>query len=138
MPPAPSLAAKLKLKPNTRAALIQAPAGYAQTLGPLPDGVTLATSLRGRFDCVQLFVKNQSEINALAPKAVAALKPDALLWVSFLKGSSKQQTDLTRDRGWEVLHPFDLKWVTLVAVNADWSAFALRPLRPGETRQPWR
>ncbi len=137
MPPAATLAAKLKLKPNARAALVRAPEGYLDQLGPLPAGVTVATGLRGQFDWVQIFVKNQSEISALAPQAVAALKPTSLLWISFPKGSSKMQTDLTRDKGWEALHAYDLRWVTLVSVNDTWSAFAMRPLRPGETRQPW-
>lgn len=138
MPPAATLAAKLKLKANLRAAVWHAPEGYLDELGPLPEGVTIATHLRGQFDWVQVFVKTQDEINALAPKAVAALRPTGLLWISFPKSSSKLQTDLTRDKGWEALHPFDLLWVNLVSVNDTWSAFAMRPLKPGETRQPWR
>jgi hypothetical protein len=68
---------------------------------------------------------------------VAALKPDGLLWVSFPKGSSKMQTDLTRDKGWEALHQLELKWVNLISVNAVWSAFCLRPYKPGEPCQQW-
>jgi len=138
MPPAATLAAKLKLKPNARAALVRAPEGYLDQLGPLPAGVTVATALRGKFDWVQLFVKSQAEINALAPKAVAALKPESLLWISFPKGSSKMQTDLTRDKGWEVLRQYNLLWNNLVSIKADWSAFAMRPLRPGEAPQNFR
>ena len=137
MPPAASLAAKLKLKPNARAAIYHAPDGYLEQLSPLPEGVTIASGLRGKFDWVQVFVKTRDEIAAVAPKAVAALKPDGMLWISFPKGSSKLQTDLTRDKGWESLHDYDLKWVNLISVNDTWSAFAMRPLRPGETRQPW-
>jgi len=47
MPPAATLAAKMKLKPNQRAAILYAPEGYLAQLGPLPEGVTVATSLRG-------------------------------------------------------------------------------------------
>ncbi len=61
--------------------------------------------------------------------------PESLLWISFPKASSKIQTDLTRDKGWEALEHVDLKWVTLNSVNETWSAFAFRPYRPGETRQ---
>jgi hypothetical protein len=132
-----TLAEKMKLKPGQRIALINAPDGYQDELGPLPDGVQVATALRGKFDWVQVFVKNQAEINKLAPKAYAALRPESLLWISFPKGSSKIQTDLTRDQGWDVLHGLDLRWVNLIAVNAVWSAFALRPYRPGEARQRW-
>jgi hypothetical protein len=42
----------------------------------------------------------------------------------FDKGTSKIQTDLTRDRGWDVVGQADLKWVNLVSVNEIWSAFS--------------
>jgi hypothetical protein len=69
---------------------------------------------------------------------VRALKPESLLWVSFPKGTSKIQTDLTRDKGWEALHAADLKWVNLISVDDTWSAFGMRPYKPGEERQAWR
>jgi len=72
------------------------------------------------------------------PRAAKALRPGSLLWVSFPKGTSGIQTDLTRDKGWEALRDLDMKWVTLVSVNDTWSAFCLRPYQPGEKRQDWR
>lgn len=51
---------------------------------------------------------------------------------------SKIQTDLTRDKGWEVLQGLDLKWVTLISVNDTWSAFSLRPYMAGEAKQTMR
>jgi hypothetical protein len=136
--PDSTLARKLKLKPNQRAAVINAPEGYRKELGTLPAGVELANRLSGKFDWLQIFVKNKAEIEKLAPRAIAALKPESMLWVSFPKGTSKIQTDLTRDRGWDVLQKSDLKWVNLVSVNDTWSAFAMRPYKPGEARQSFR
>jgi hypothetical protein len=66
------------------------------------------------------------------------LKPESLLWVSFPKASSGIQTDLSRDKGWETLEGTGLKWISLVSVDPTWSAFALRPYRPGEPRQKAR
>jgi hypothetical protein len=133
-----ALARKLKLKPGARAAVIGAPPGYLAELQPLPQAVSLATSLRGALDWVQLFVTTKSELAGIIRKAAAALKPESLLWISFPKGSSGIQTDLSRDKGWEPLEGTELKWVTLVSVNDTWSAFALRPYRPGEPRQKGR
>ena len=133
-----ALAKKLKLKPGQRAGFIGAPAGYLKTLSPLPAGVTAVEKLSGKFDWMQVFVKNKAEIDKLAPRAVKALKPEGLLWISFPKGSSKIQTDLTRDKGWDALHGLDLKWLTLVSVDDTWSAFSLRPYREGEPRQTFR
>ena len=132
------LARKLKLKPDARAAVIAAPEGYLADLEPLPQGVRLSTRLAGPLDWLQLFVTTSAELGKLAPKAAAALKPEALLWISFPKGSSGIQTDLSRDKGWEGLEGTNLKWITLVSVNPTWSAFALRPRRPGEAKQKSR
>jgi hypothetical protein len=130
-----ALTKKLKLKPGQRAGLIGAPEGYLKTLSPLPEGVEVAVRLSGKFDWLQVFVKTKAEVDKLAPRAAKALKPEGMLWISFPKGSSKIQTDLTRDKGWDVLRELDLKWLTLVSVDDTWSAFALRPYREGEARQ---
>jgi hypothetical protein len=133
-----ALAKKLKLKPGQRAGLIGAPEGYLKALSPLPAGVEAVEKLSGQFDWLQVFVRNKAEIDKLAPRAAKALRPEGRLWISFPKGSSKIQTDLTRDQGWDVLHGLDLKWLTLVSVNDTWSAFSLRPYREGEARQTFR
>ena len=132
------LAAKLKLRAGHRAALINAPAGYRKDLGTLPPGITVSGALRGSFDWIQIFAKNRNELRRLAPRAVRALGAEGILWVSFPKGTSQVQTDLTRDAGWKVLRRYRLKWVTLVAVDRTWSAFAMRPYRPGEARRSFR
>jgi hypothetical protein len=98
----------------------------------------ISKSLNGKFDWIQIFVKNQAELDSLAPKAAKALKPESMLWISFPKGTSKIQTDLTRDKGWEGVQALDLKWVNLVSVNETWSAFAMRPYKEGEKKQPFR
>ena len=125
-------ARKMKRKPGGRAAIIRAPDGYeAASFAGLERA---ATSLTGTFDWIQVFVRNQAELKRLAPKAAKALKPAGILWISFPKGSSRNQTDLTRDKGWDSLKKLDLKWVNLISVDDVWSAFALRPYRPGEAR----
>ena len=133
-----ALARKMKLKPGQRAALVNAPEGYLKELSPLPAGVQVAEKLQGEFDWAQVFVKNKAELDKLLPKVVRALKPDSLLWISYPKGTSKIQTDLTRDKGWDSLQKVNLKWVTLISVDETWSAFALRPYKPGEKRQSFR
>ncbi len=137
--PEGALARKLKIKPGMRAAIVNPPEGFMQEFGQLPDGVKIGHILQGSFDWVQIFVKDKTEFDKLAPKAIQSLKPISLLWICFPKGSSKIQTDLTRDKGWEELRKADLKFITLVSLNEVWSAFSLRPFKPGEERSrlPW-
>src|SRR5215510_1225736 len=129
------LAKKMKLKSGLKAAVINAPENYVDTL---KHDTALSPTLNGKFDWVQIFVQNKSELDVLAPKAAKTLKPEALLWISFPKGTSKIQTDLTRDKGWESLQKLDLKWINLVSVNETWSAFSLRQYKEGEKRQAFR
>ena len=128
-----SLANKMKRRPGARAAIVGAPAGYEAA--SFPGLELVASALSGRFDWIQIFVQNQAELDRLAMKAAKALNPGAILWISFPKGTSKIQTDLTRDRGWDVIRTLQLKWITLISVNETWSAFSLRPLKPCETQR---
>lgn len=130
-----ALAKKMKLKPGARATVISAPENYVQELKHDSD---ISTKLDGKFDWIQIFVKNKVELDALAPKAAEALKPESILWVSFPKGTSKIQTDLTRDKGWESVRALDLKWINLISINENWSAFSLRPYKEGEKHQSFR
>jgi hypothetical protein len=127
--PAISLAHKLKLKPGFQAAILNSPDHYLVELAP--ERVSIDHALNGQYDWIQVFVKNKAEMDALFPVLVAALKPESLLWISFPKSTSRIQTDLTRDKGWEAVT--GLKWLNLVSINATWSAFSLRLPKAGES-----
>jgi hypothetical protein len=129
------LAKKMKLKAGLKAAVINAPENY---MDELRHDTATSPTLNGKFDWIQIFVRNKAELDELAPKAAKALRPESLLWISFPKGASKIQTDLTRDKGWEGIRDLDLKWINLVSVNEAWSAFSLRPYKEGEEKQSFR
>ena len=129
------LAKKMKLKSGLKAAVINAPENYVDQL---KHDTALSPTLNGKFDWIQVFVMSKEELDTVAPKAARALRPESILWISFPKGTSKIQTDLTRDKGWEILQGLDLRWITLISVNETWSAFALRPYKEGEQKQSFR
>lgn len=133
--PDSTLSKKLKLKPGIKAAVIHAPEGYLETL---QQDAEISSSLRGKYDWIQIFVKNKAELDALSPKAAQALKPESMLWITFPKGSSKIQTDLTRDKGWDEVQKLGLKWIKLVSIDETWSAFSMRLYREGEAKQSFR
>ena len=130
------LARKLKLRPGLHAAVVGAPAGYLEGLG-LPDGVTITTTLDGPQDWIQVFVRTSAELADIVEPLKASLSPTGIAWISYPKASSKVQTDLTRDKGWEPIEG-QLMWLSLVSIDDTWSAFGLRPYKPGEARQPFR
>jgi hypothetical protein len=129
-----SLSHKLKLKPGLRAALLNMPDGYLVELAP--ERVSIDYTLSGQYDWIQIFVKTTAELESTYPALLMALKTESLLWISFPKGNSGIQTDLSRDAGWDVVQ--DLKRINLVSINPAWSAFSLRPYRPSEPRDSSR
>ena len=132
-----ALGKKLKLKPGARAAVVGGPDGYAERIGAA-DGGAIGDPLEGPLDWIQVFVRTAAELSAAMPTVRAALDADGLLWLSYPKGSSKVQTDLTRGRGWDAVKDADLMWLGLVSIDETWSAFSLRPYKPGEARQTFR
>ena len=97
-------------------------------LGPLPDDVDLTDSAEGILDLVHLFVNDVAELERFGPVAIESARYDGLLWLSYPKRSSKVETDLTRDKGWEVVSQAGLRPVTQVSVNETWSALRFRPI----------
>lgn len=58
---------------------------------------------------------------------VSLLKDGMILWIFYPKGTSKIETDLTRDKGWDTLLKVpNLQWLSLIAFDNTWSGFASR------------
>src|SRR5262249_45339349 len=101
---------------------------YLSMLQPLPDGAEVKTEGAGTFDLVQLFVGNKAELESKALAAIKALKPGGMLWFSLPKKTSKVQSDLTRDKGWDSVREAGFEGVSLISVDDTWSAMRFRPL----------
>jgi hypothetical protein len=125
---------KLQLKLGLRVLFLNPPEGYVASLGPVPAGVSLTEGPAGTLDFVQLFVRDSAELAALAPLALAAIKPDGVLWVAYPKQSAKVKTDITRDRGWEPVTAAGLRPVTQIAIDETWSALRWRPIELVKSR----
>jgi hypothetical protein len=131
-----SLQRRLQLKPGQKALILNAPEGYVESLGPLPDGVTLVDGPAGTLDFVQLFVRDSAELTTHAPAALAAIKLDGVLWIAYPKQSAKVTTDITRDRGWAPITTAGLRPVTQIAIDETWSALRWRPIELVKSRTP--
>ena len=92
------LAKKLGLKEGQRVALLGAPVGFRETLGPLPPGIRWQFDLRAPIDCALLFAPETAALETMLEPAAAALTPAGMLWVTWPKKASKVPTDLTEDR----------------------------------------
>jgi hypothetical protein len=118
---------KLRIQPGHRLLVINPPPGYLELLDPLPEGAQIVADGAGEFDFCHLFATNSAQLAELLPTALAALKYDGLLWVSYPKKSSKVKSDLSRDLLWELPGETGLRPVTQISIDATWSALRFRP-----------
>ena len=85
---------KLGIGAGAVVAFLDAPEGFAERLGALPDGVEVRRQARGALDVVVLFVTERSRLVARFGAAERALVPDGGLWVAWPKRRSGAATDL--------------------------------------------
>ncbi|MCU0519956.1 MAG: hypothetical protein MUF84_04605 [Anaerolineae bacterium] len=122
------LVRKLRLQQGQRALILNAPEGYVEGLGELPEGVIVTQESAGEtFDFVHLFAKNSAEFAAFGPAAQQAVRYDGVLWISYPKGSAKVETDLSRDAMWGLLSDAGMRPVSQISIDDTWSAVRFRP-----------
>ena len=89
------LARKLGIKEPMRIALVNAPDGFLDLLGELPDGVEVTRNSRAKLDCALLFVTASSKLETQFAKLAARLRPAGMLWVAWPKKAAKVATDVS-------------------------------------------
>lgn len=115
------LAQKLGIKSGMRLIILNAPADYATTLGPLPDGVKQADDLVGTFDCIHYFTQERAAFEAEFPGLRDATRMNGMLWVSWPKKAAKMETDLDENIIREIGLGFGMVDVKVCAVDERWS-----------------
>jgi hypothetical protein len=123
-----SLAEKLRLLPDSRALVLNAPTGYVASLDPDPAGRIDTQPAQGVYDVVQLFVTTATDLRAQLAAVRAALGPGTILWVSYPKLTSKLAGELNRDVLYGLLQDHGYQAVAQVAVDETWSAMRFKPL----------
>lgn len=122
-----SIAQKLRIKEGTKLLTINAPADFNNALEPLPADVSILSSKAKNYDQIHWFVQTKAEMEKQLDKVLDLLKDEMVCWIYYPKGSSKIQTDLTRDKGWEnLLKHKELQWLSLISFDETWSAFGMR------------
>ena len=92
-------------------------------------GARVHGEAKGKYGFVLGFAKSQKEAKAVAKTLKQALEDEkALLWLAYPKGSSKKypSVDLNRDSLHALMAELGLDGVSLVALDADWSAMRFK------------
>ncbi|MDF2382650.1 YdeI/OmpD-associated family protein [Nostoc ellipsosporum NOK] len=130
-----TLVQKMRIRPGQRLRLINAPKDFLQLLHPLPQGVSEVS--RGAAEQWHCFVKDQQQLSQVWRRVWKKLRPGDLVWFYYPKGNSGMQTDLTRDKGWDIMneHLEELQWNSLISFNDTWSAAGLKRVAAGMKKE---
>ncbi len=122
-----TIAQKLRIKEKDTLLTLNAPPGFKKGLQGLPSGVKITTAAKD-YDQVHWFVLSKAQLEKEMSKVMKLVKDDVVVWVYYPKGSSKLQTDLNRDKGWDCLlsEGDKLTWINLISFDDTWSVFGFR------------
>jgi hypothetical protein len=127
------LAKKLGIKEGSRVFLANAPKHYRALVAPLPDGVRMTARISGTTDLVHLFSTRRKNLERALRAAIAKVRDDAPIWVSWPKKSSGVPTDITEDTIRAVALPLGLVDIKVCAVDEVWSGLKLVVRRENRT-----
>ena len=121
-----TMAQKLRIKEGMTILPVNAPAEFASEIISMQPGVKVSAKAKD-YDQIHWFVKSKAEMEKELNKVLSLLKDGVVCWIYYPKGSSKIQTDLTRDKGWEsLLAHKELQWLSLISFDDTWSSFGMR------------
>jgi hypothetical protein len=101
-------------------ALIDAPPGFEEAMGELPEGVMLTRQLDGRPDLVVWFVRSRQELERQIERMVP-LSDRGGLWIAWPKKASGFDTDLSQATVRQVALAAGLVDYKVCAIDATWS-----------------
>lgn len=119
------LAKKLGIKERSHVFVLSAPTGFKELLAPLPPDVVFQPKAGKTTDIAHLFVTEAGELKKLLVTLRKTLKPDAAIWVSWPKKSSKVATTITEDIIRELALPMGFVDIKVCAVTEIWSGLKL-------------
>jgi hypothetical protein len=116
---------KLGIKAGAVVALVDAPEGFEDTLGELPEDVAVRRQLRGPLDVIVFFTASRAKLQRRIGQLRAALDPAGRLWVAWPKRASGAPTDVTEDVVREIALASKLVDNKVAAIDETWSGLQL-------------
>lgn len=116
---------KLGFRDTTRLVVLGEPEEYPALVGPWPAGMEQQRSVTQTTNLVHVFVLKRQDLIRHLGALRKKLPPDAAIWVSWPKKSSKVPTDVTEDTIREVALPLGFVDIKVCAVSEVWSGLKL-------------
>lgn len=113
---------KLGIKPGHKIVILDAPVGFEELLGPLPEGTDWLDEIRmGEMDYVHFFTKSAEDLKEIFPDLKDAIHKKGAIWISWPKKASKVETDVDGNIVRETGLSNGLVDVKVCAVDEVWS-----------------
>jgi len=107
-------------------AVLNGPEDFEETLGDLPEGVQLHSSLRSKkLQLVIVFVTQRRQLTQGINRLITSLPPDGVLWVAWPKKASTVITDMSDEVIREIVLPTGWVDTKVCAIDAIWSGLKL-------------
>ena len=114
------LTKKLGIKAGSTLVLLNAPDEFLDTLGTLPDRVTIKTTARGRRDLTVWFSKSASDLENRIDRLADQVERGGL-WIAWPKQVSGVKTDITQAIVRKVGLAAGLVDFKICSIDATWS-----------------
>ncbi len=123
---------KLNYKEQERICIVNGNNGFADRIQKLKPGIRVDEKIDPKYlyEFCLIFVKDESDLKDTVPQSIHNLTEDGVLWFAYPKKSSKKyNSDISRDKGWDLVNSHGFQPVRQVSIDADWSALRFRNVR---------
>jgi hypothetical protein len=120
---------KLNYKDQPALHILNPPDSFHAAMDEMRPLATIVTTLGKAKDVpfALAFATRKAEVDKFADQIAKATAGDALVWVAYPKGTSKNyKCDFNRDNGWDRFGVHGFEPVRMVAIDDDWSALRFR------------
>lgn len=116
------LVKKLGIKPGNTVMPVNEPEHYIDLLGEMPEEVDIVDSSYSRpVNFIHLFARDEAALHLDFPPLKSRLDKNGMIWVSWIKKSSKLETDISESDVRSLGLKLGLVDVKICAVDEDWS-----------------
>jgi len=119
------LPTKLVIKEASVLAVINDPGYFLDLVAPLPGGVVVRRTARGKADTVVFFTAKRRQLERRIGSLRRLIEPDGGIWICWPKRSSSVPTDITGDVVREVVLSLGLVDVKVAAIDETWSGLRI-------------
>jgi hypothetical protein len=116
-----TLAKKLGIKEGFTIRLVNEPSYYWQLFEDTPKEIKIVTDQKSKKDFIHYFAENTKGLQKDIFTLRNEIKPNGMVWISWLKKSSKMVTDISEDDVREIGLAGGLVDIKVCAVDDVWS-----------------